>query len=167
MNIKILRGSELQGKVSEVVDINSTAKEDIMKVILLLRGAREERKAVGVAAPQVGTFIRLFSFIIKEKERVCINPEIVSFTGSNVCLPEGCLSFPGYNFLVERCESIKVRYITIDKELNYVIVEEELSGLAAQAYQHELDHLNDVLVVNKAKNLNRDIKRNLTKKFKW
>ena len=74
---------------------------------------------------------------------VLINPEIISAIGEQSG-SEGCLSFPGIYATVKRAESVIVKYSSLDNER----VELQASGLLARAIQHELDHLNGVLLVD-------------------
>ncbi len=74
---------------------------------------------------------------------ILINPEIISSIG-NQSGSEGCLSFPGIYATIKRAESVIVKYTSFDNE----IVELQVSGLLARAVQHELDHLNGVLLVD-------------------
>ena len=80
----------------------------------------------------------------KELEEVFINPVIVERKGT-VDDSEGCLSFPGLYQRVRRAKSVKVQAYNIKGEA----VEIEATGLASRAWQHEIDHLNGVLFVDK------------------
>lgn len=109
-------------------------------------------KGIGLAANQVGELQRVFILDTEWRERtentktvdknpvVYINPEIVNSEGS-IEYEEGCLSIPQVYGLVERSETIGVRY----QDLTGKVFEKELSGLNAIAFQHELDHLNGVM----------------------
>jgi len=102
---------------------------------------------VGLAAPQVGVTVRLFVAVPTEDptdRRVYINPEIVAVDGSEDA-EEGCLSFPGISCRVKRYETATVRARGLDGEL----FEETGSGLAARIYQHESDHLDGRLLVDR------------------
>ena len=101
---------------------------------------------VGLAATQIGEAHRIFVIDCAEAEapselRVFINPEIVE-THDQVVWTEGCLSFPGVSEEVERAARVRVR--ALDREGKPFELEAE--GLLAVAVQHELDHLNDVLM---------------------
>jgi len=101
---------------------------------------------VGLAAPQVGVPLRVFVVDVtpSDKEaflRVFINPEIVHRTGSADSL-EGCLSLPGVNKVIERSAGIIVRSIGLDGDP----VELVADGLLSFAIQHELDHLDGILL---------------------
>jgi peptide deformylase len=103
---------------------------------------------VGLAAPQVGKSIRFM--IAENKEtgeiRPYVNPQIVEFSSDKDVGPEGCLSFPGLYGDVVRSKSITVRY----QDLDFNTIEEEASGFYARVLQHEIDHLNGVLLIDRA-----------------
>ena len=109
-----------------------------------------EAKGLGLAANQVAIPHQFLVLNItgdpsqKELEEVFINPVIVERKGT-VDDSEGCLSFPGLYQRVRRAKSVKVQAYNIKGEA----VEIEASGLASRAWQHEIDHLNGVLFVDK------------------
>lgn len=123
-------------------------------------------KGVGLAAPQVGVSKRLAVIDVasaddplKPERIVIINPEIVEQEGSQTG-EEGCLSIPGFREDVTRAEGIVVR---AKNELGESI---ELRGteLLSRALQHEIDHLNGILFINRISPLKRDlIKRKIKK----
>lgn len=73
-----------------------------------------------------------------------INPEIVSFSGEQTGY-EGCLSFPGYSGRVKRAETVKVEFQ--DRNGNKICIER--SGQMARCIQHEIDHLNGILYIDR------------------
>lgn len=103
-------------------------------------------KGIGLAAVQVGKLIRLFVTHVPDDEpRVFVNPEIVETSLSQMAYEEGCLSIPGVNADVVRPTQVKVqawndraRPFTLDAE-----------GLLARVAQHEIDHLNGVLFIER------------------
>jgi peptide deformylase len=101
---------------------------------------------VGLAAPQVGRKIQLIVYDTTFSEEngstaIMFNPEIMH--GEGICESiEGCLSLPGRSIKVERNRKIKVKYLNIYNE----IVIRELTGLAAVAVQHEIDHLHGIIL---------------------
>jgi peptide deformylase len=104
---------------------------------------------VGLAANQVGVLLRVFVIDISSEEepselRVFINPEIVDATGTLVW-EEGCLSFPGVTEEIRRSERVRVRALDRDGKP----FELEADGLLAVAIQHETDHLNGVVMLDK------------------
>lgn len=100
---------------------------------------------VGLAAPQLGVLERIVVIAPDSKATVLINPEIVAAEGS-VVLEEGCLSLPGLYGMVERPAQIEVQ--ALDRRGNEVTY--ELDGMPARIVQHEVDHLDGVLFIDKA-----------------
>ena len=122
-------------------------------------------KGVGLAAPQVGSSIRVSVIDTsvgedEAKKIVIINPEIVSSEGTQTG-EEGCLSIPGFREPVTRANQVIVR---AQNEKGEMI---DLSGeeLLARALQHEIDHLNGILFINHLSTLKRDIIRRKIKKL--
>ena len=120
---------------------------DVCKSVrALLRGMARimyNREGIGLAAPQIGVMKRLIIADIGEGLLSLINPEILDRRGEAFLL-EGCLSLPNVGVKVTRNESIVVRGIdTAGRE-----VTRDLSGLMARVIQHEIDHLNGVLILD-------------------
>lgn len=111
-----------------------------------------ENNGIGLAAPQVGTNKRIFVMGNKTQSYVCVNPEILSTTGSGKDI-EGCLSFPGLWLHVTRPENIDVRYQDILGRWQ----EKSLTGLQARVFLHEYDHLEGVCFVDKVGKLSLDL----------
>jgi peptide deformylase len=110
---------------------------------------------VGLAAPQIGVSKRIFVIDIanadeKSDLRVFINPEFVAREGEMVW-EEGCLSFPGIHEEVQRAAKVTVRAIGLDGKPFEVTAE----GLLAIAIQHENDHLEGTLMVDRVSLLKR------------
>lgn len=99
----------------------------------------------GVAAPQIGVNLRAFSYNIDGKVGYLINPELVEFGGEKILVDEGCLSVPGLWHKTPRYEF--ARAVGVDLEGNKVEVEG--SGLMAQALQHECDHLEGLVYLDR------------------
>lgn len=104
---------------------------------------------VGLAANQVGVLLRVFVIDTSTEDepselRVFINPEIIDTSGTLVW-EEGCLSFPGVTEEIRRAEHVRVRALDRDGKP----FELEADGLLAVAIQHENDHLNGVVMLDK------------------
>ena len=99
----------------------------------------------GVAATQIGVGLRAFSYNIDGTVGYILNPDVVEVSGSIVDVDEGCLSVPGLWFPTPRYEFARVRGTDLDGN------EIELSGtgLMAQALQHECDHLDGMLYIER------------------
>ncbi|MBI5640592.1 MAG: peptide deformylase [Nitrospirae bacterium] len=111
---------------------------------------------VGLAAPQIGISKRLAVIDISSKESevpliVLINPEFLKMEG-RIEFEEGCLSVPEYTAKVDRAERVVVR--ATDREGREMEIEGE--GLLAIALQHELDHLDGILFIDRISPLKRE-----------
>lgn len=113
-----------------------------------------EEDGVGLAAPQIGISKRVIIVLIEEEDQFIplINPEILETKGE-VLGQEGCLSVPGKIGLVNRFDWIKVSYQTTKGEKTTL----EAKDMLARIIQHELDHLNGILFVDRAESIE-DIK---------
>jgi peptide deformylase len=109
-----------------------------------------EARGIGLAGPQAGLGRRIIVANLagdpeaKDTEQVFINPEIVGRDGE-LNEEEGCLSLPGMAIPVRRAQTVKVRYQTLDGGK----IEREASDLEARLFQHEIDHLDGILLVDK------------------
>ena len=104
----------------------------------------------GLAAPQVGQPVRLFVMDTEWKAQapapmVCINPEITWTSPETSANEEGCLSIPGIAARVERPAQVHMRWTDLDG----AACEEDLSGVAAICVQHELDHLDGIVTLDR------------------
>jgi peptide deformylase len=132
----------LRQRAKRVSTINSSIQRLIDDMIETL----DEAQGVGLAANQVGVLQRVVVIQLPDDEepRVFINPELVRQEGDRE-VEEGCLSIPGYRGLVKR--SVKVRAKGQDRRGKAVRVSAD--GLLAQALEHEIDHLNGTLYIDR------------------
>lgn len=110
---------------------------------------------VGLAAPQIGKSIRLFIIDaspygdeepdLADFKKVFINAEIIESSGKEYLFNEGCLSFPDLREDIRRPPQIKMRYL--DEQFNEH--EETFSGLKARIIQHEYDHIDGILMIDR------------------
>jgi peptide deformylase len=136
-------------KPVEVVD------DSIRALIADMAETMYDAPGVGLAANQIGALLRIFIIDIAEEDapselKVFINPEITKLEGTQMW-QEGCLSFPGVSEEIKRAERVKV---TATNEHGQPF-ELEADGLLAVAIQHENDHLNGVLMIDKFNALKR------------
>jgi len=126
---------------------------------------------VGLAAPQVGVSLRIFVVDISigrdpSRLMVMINPEFVERDGMQL-EEEGCLSVPGFNATVVRPTRAVVKGLDRQGDVRQV----EGTGLLARAFQHEMDHLDGLLFVDRIRGIKRDLIvrriRKLTRAGKW
>lgn len=141
----------------EVKDITPEIRERIEAMYV----AMKEDRGIGLAAPQIGWDLRLFVMNCsgEEKDNVAlINPKIVETKGS--CrMEEGCLSLPGIYAKIKRPEAIVVHAQNLEGE----DIEIEADGLIARCIQHEFDHLDGILFIDRVKPV---AKQRLKKKLK-
>jgi peptide deformylase len=112
---------------------------------------------IGLAAPQIGVPVRIFVVDITAGRSsgelvVMVNPEFVDREGMQV-EDEGCLSIPGFNASVVRPARVVVR--GLDREGVERTV--EATGLLARAFQHEIDHLDGTLFIDRLRGIKRDL----------
>jgi peptide deformylase len=128
--------------------------------------AMYEAKGLGLAAPQIALPYQLLVMNItgdpnkRESEEVYFNPVIVERKGS-IEDEEGCLSFPGLFQKVRRAKTIKIQAYDTRGQL----IEKVVSDLEARAWQHEIDHLNGVLFIDKMGMLAKLSARGTVKQF--
>ena len=125
---------------------------------------------VGIAAPQIGKSIRLFVVdaspfakdneisddeisTLKDFRKVFINPEMIEETGEEWDFTEGCLSIPNIREDISRREMITIRYY----DESFEEIELTLKGLAARIVQHEYDHIEGVLFIDKLSSLKKKL----------
>jgi peptide deformylase len=153
----------LHAKTSPVETIDDSLQHLIDDMVETMHAA----PGVGLAANQVGVPLQLAVIDLGEREEgrsrrslvVLINPEILSQEGS-VIAEEGCLSIPDLSEKVKRAARVKVRA----KDRTGKPFEIEAEGLMAKALQHEIDHLNGILFVDRLSPLKRNIFRRKFKK---
>lgn len=120
---------------------------------------------IGLAAPQVGVSKRIIAVDVSEsgdQPIVIVNPEIVEKAEERCSESEGCLSVPGIRALVERPEWVTIKGFTPEgKELLF----EKATGLFGRCIQHEMDHLDGVLFVDKVSAAKKALLRGKLKKM--
>ncbi|MCF6266109.1 MAG: peptide deformylase [Desulfuromusa sp.] len=147
--------SLLKQKSLPVTEFNTELKQladDMVETMYAAPG-------VGLAAPQVGVLQRLIILDCSTSEEpndllVAVNPEIIAEEGDSL-EEEGCLSVPGYWANVKRHAKATLRY----QDINGNFHEREAEGLLAIGMQHEIDHLDGVLFVDRLSPLKRSIFR--------
>ncbi|MBA4336514.1 peptide deformylase [bacterium] len=110
----------------------------------------DKAEGLGLAAPQVGINKRLIVVILNyntDHELVIplVNPEIVYFSEEKIICEEGCLSIPGVYEPVERSSIIRVKFLDLKGNKQLL----ELSDINARVIQHEVDHLDGILFVDR------------------
>jgi peptide deformylase len=133
----------LRLEAQEVDEFDGDLEQLVERMTRLMRDAR----GVGLAANQVGVLRRVFVIQADDEEepRALVNPSIVERSDESDVDDEGCLSMQGVVVSVER--PLRVRLEASDEDGNPVTL--ELEGLPARVAQHELDHLDGVLIVDR------------------
>ena len=109
-------------------------------------------KGIGLAAPQIGISSQIIVVGVGGKWRAFINPTIIEGEGESI-LEEGCLSLPTIEVPVKRKEKVAVRAWDLDgKEVSL-----ELSCFSGRVYQHEIDHLDGILIIHHISRLKREL----------
>ena len=117
----------------------------------------------GVAAAQIGVNLRAFSYNVDGDVGYILNPEIVEVSGEKQLIDEGCLSVPGLWHKTPRFPFARVRGIDLDGN------EIELAGegLMAQALQHEVDHLDGMLYLDRLEKDERRLAMKAVRESDW
>jgi peptide deformylase len=138
MEIKLVsEDSQVLREVAELWDFEKDG--DPGELVKAMSKLMVLHNGIGLAATQCGIAKRIFVMGNPDHLVACINPEIILGTETIRDL-EGCLSFPDLWMYVERYKVIKVKYYNVAGEK----VEQELTGLMARVYQHELQHLDGI-----------------------
>ena len=125
-------------KIEAVTDLHKRLIEDMYETM-------RDAPGVGLAGPQVGVMERIFVWEVGEEHGAVINPVIVSTSDEQEEGEEGCLSLPGIYYPVTRPATVKVE--GLDENGDPVSLDAE--GLLARVCQHETDHLDGVLFVDR------------------
>ena len=149
--VRIFGDATLRKKAEPVQEITSEILDFIQDLVFTMY----ETDGVGLAAPQLGVSLRIIAvdaFWFKEGGKknpvVLINPEFIEFEGSTEA-EEGCLSIPDIFEKVPRAEWVKIQGLNEKGEK----VEYESDGLFSRALQHESDHLDGILFIDKISKL--------------
>ena len=149
------RGEDiLRLKAARVADTEFNS-DWLMQLASAMIATMLERSGVGIAAPQVYISKRVIIVASRPNLRypdapemdvvVMVNPEILEFSQATTLGEEGCLSVPNERGQVQRAQSIKVLYHTLTGE----VMESTFEGFPARIVQHEIDHLNGILFVDR------------------
>ena len=147
-----LRLKEVAKPITEIDDALRELARDMIEVMY-------DEPGIGLAAPQVANSVRMFVIDTEWSDEgvgknpiVVLNPEISEREGS-ITWDEGCLSVPDYNALVDRNAKITLRGADLDGN----VIEETVEGLRAVCIQHEVDHLDGILFIDRISRLKRSL----------
>ncbi len=143
-NIRVVGDPVLRAAAAEITDIDGK----LVKLAHDMLETMYEAPGLGLAAPQIGVGKRLFVYDLDPDERsaphVLVNPRIVESDGE-WAYEEGCLSIPGLSFEIIRPKVVHL--VGLDLDGNEVSIEAD--ELTARLFQHELDHLDGVLMTER------------------
>ena len=127
----------LRRKTKRVLKIDKA----VFRLVEDMMDTLEQSDGAGLAAPQIGISLRVAVLWMPEEEPFAIiNPEVVKRIGERE-VEEGCLSLPGYQGRIKRSESVTVKCLDIEGKPLRIRAKE----LLAQAIEHEIDHLNGIV----------------------
>jgi peptide deformylase len=149
-------GNPILRQPAQLVDnIQDQVLQNLIDALIVTVAASN---GVGIAAPQVSEPYRLFIVASrpnprypnapKMKPTAMINPQIITHSTEIVKGWEGCLSIPGIRGIVPRYQAIEVEYTTRQAKRN----RQELTGFVARIFQHEYDHLNGIVFLDRVEN---------------
>jgi peptide deformylase len=159
LEIKVYPAAVLKQRAAPITNIDDRIRELAQAMLDTMYRA----PGVGLAAPQVGESIRLLVADPGSREEpepiVLVNPQITAAEGKTA-MQEGCLSVPGFTAEVDRHKRIIVKGWTLDEQE----VELELVDFPAILLQHEIDHLEGTLFIDRISRLKRNIYERKRKK---
>ena len=131
----------LKSRATPVKDFDGSLERLAQDMLRIMR----ENEGVGLAANQIGRLKRIFVAAYENQEFVVINPVVEWSSESTEKDEEGCLSLPGTRVEIERPYAVTVS----GKDTSGTTVRLEAEGLLARIFQHEIDHLNGVLILDR------------------
>lgn len=146
--LPIVTGAETPILITPSARVKDPLFSDIQALLPQMVESMRSADGIGLAAPQIGVALRLAVIELDGLIRFFINPKIAKHSGNKIISEEGCLSLPGDFFPIERFERVTVRY-TDEHDTPQTL---SASGLLAIAIQHEIDHLDGILISNRYNN---------------
>lgn len=127
-------------------DFSKFTQKEIKELIAAMRTIMKDANGIGLAANQIGINASVFVAQADKKFYAVFNPVIQKYTGEIFELTEGCLSVPGFQGLVKRNEKVMLT----GQDYRGKKIKIKAWGLLAHIFQHETDHLNGTLYIDKA-----------------
>jgi peptide deformylase len=145
-------------------DFSKVSKKEINETVKILKNIMKEANGIGLSANQIGLNQRFFVARVPNQEGqmkfyTIFNPEIIKFSSEKETLAEGCLSVPGLLGSVKRPQKI----IVTGFDKNGKKIKIQAWGLLARVFQHEIDHLNGILFIDKAEKVFKEEQEESTK----
>ena len=141
----VLEDDPILRKRCQPFDFDNPQEDPKMLTVELIE-AMYKYEGLGLSACQIGVDLKVFSMIYDDKPIICFNPRITEYSEETTYMREGCLSFPGLWFPVERAHGVAVTFANDDGEN----MSGGFSQLAAKVFQHEYDHMLGKLYVEYA-----------------
>ena len=132
-------------------DFSKYSKKEIRELIKTMRQVMKDYLGIGLSANQIGLNIKVFVAQVANKFYSVFNPEIIEYSSETSPLEEGCLSIPETFGKVERPEKV----ILVGQGSQGKKIKIKAWGLLARVFQHETDHLNGKLFIDRAKSVKR------------
>ncbi len=139
-DIRIIGDPVLRRRAAEIEELDGA----LVRVSDRMMETMYQAEGIGLAAPQVGVQKRLFVWDVGEGPRTIVNPEIVESDGE-WAYDEGCLSVPGLSWEIVRPKQVHV----VGRDLDGNEVSVEADEIEARLFQHELDHLDGTLLIER------------------
>ncbi|RII00767.1 peptide deformylase [candidate division NPL-UPA2 bacterium Unc8] len=152
MKIRTYGDPVLRRKAQMVTEIT----DELKKLIKDMFEVMHQNDGIGLAATQIGVEQRVIVTDAFDMPLVIINPEIVMRGGEEIA-EEGCLSFPGIKASIKRAKDIMAKGLGENGEE----IKLEVTGIPARVIQHEVDHLNGILIVDRMIPAERDTVKTL------
>jgi peptide deformylase len=143
LEIKKYPEKVLRKKAEDIKEITPEIKKLAIDMIKTMLNAKPE--GVGLAAPQVGISKNIFVAQTSHGPHVFVNPKIIKKSREAETMEEGCLSLPDVWLKVKRAKAAELEYLDIEGKTGKIKAE----GLFARILQHEIDHLNGILIVDR------------------
>ena len=134
-----------------------TIPDDVKRLSDAMIQVMRRNGGVGIAAPQVGFQCRMISIRSEDGYLTLINPVVTPLSSEMVDSAEACLSIPGVRAKVKRNEMVRVEGVNIHGDH---VVMDEVSGLYATVFQHEADHLNGILFIDRMNEFYMNLNKN-------
>lgn len=153
-------------RLSEPSEPVNVIDESIKKFISDMADTMFDAPGVGLAAVQVGVLKQILVYQERPEDEIksyqaLINPVIVHSEGRCISEDEGCLSVPDFRSNVQRASKVIVKALNIDGDP----IEIHAEGMQAVVFQHEIDHLNGILFIERVSSLKREMYKRKIKKL--
>lgn len=147
LEIKKYPNPVLRKKCQEVAEIT----DEIRNLSQDMKETMRRKDGLGLAAPQIGELKRIIIVQTANGAEVFINPKITGKSKETEIREEGCLSFPGLFLKIKRAGEIEMEFLDLRGEKKEIKAE----GLSARIFQHEIDHLDGILLIDRISFLQR------------